>query len=314
MGWFDELFDDSSDFELPTEDSSDSLGDLIGSLGSGDYSAPLGGLDMSVSGNYDQLLSQLGGGSGDAPLGGYDMSVAGNYERLMEQLGSGDYSAPLGGLDMAVPGNYAQLIAQLGGGSGDAPLGGLDMSVAGNYATLMQRLLSNPESGTSSGGSNSSLLDMLSRFVSGSDGQKSPLASLLGLGATAGQVGSALTAKGSPALSAPAMTQDNPHATSMAWRKMAKGGATKGCGCQGALGLLKGASTGQLDNVPIAASHGEYVMDADSVSALGDGNTDAGAARLDKMRENLRRHKRSAPATNIPPKAKSPEQYLKGGK
>lgn len=223
-----------------------------------------------------------------------------------------DYSAPLGGLDMSVPGNYEQLLSQLDGG--DAPLGGLDMSVAGNYAKLMERLLSNPESGTGNSGGISSLLDMLSKFTTGTDGAKSPLASLLGLGAAAGQVGSALTAKSSPALSAPAMTQANPHATAMTWKKMANGGSAKGCGCQGALGLLKGGSPGQMDNVPIAASHGEYVFDADAVSALGDGNTDAGAAKLDQMRENLRRHKRSAPATSIPPKAKRPEQYLKGAK
>ena len=55
-------------------------------------------------------------------------------------------------------------------------------------------------------------------------------------------------------------------------------------------------------------------MDADSVSALGDGNTEAGAAKLDKMRENIRRHKRSASPKSIPPRAKEPEQYLRGGK
>lgn len=80
------------------------------------------------------------------------------------------------------------------------------------------------------------------------------------------------------------------------------------------IGLLRGGSSGQADDVPIHASHGEYVMDADTVSALGDGNNEAGASALDQMRINLRKHKRSAPATSIPPKAKSPEQYLKGRK
>lgn len=76
--------------------------------------------------------------------------------------------------------------------------------------------------------------------------------------------------------------------------------------------LVKHASGGQADQVPIAASGGEYVMDADSVAALGDGNTDAGSAVLDKMRQNLRKHKRSAPPNKIPPKAKSPLEYMKG--
>jgi len=31
---------------------------------------------------------------------------------------------------------------------------------------------------------------------------------------------------------------------------------------------------------------------------------------LDAMRENIRAHKRSAPDTKIPPKAKSPLQYM----
>ena len=55
-------------------------------------------------------------------------------------------------------------------------------------------------------------------------------------------------------------------------------------------------------------------MDADVVAALGDGNTDAGAAKLDAMRENIRKHKRSAPPSKIPPKAKPVKAYLKGAK
>ena len=78
-------------------------------------------------------------------------------------------------------------------------------------------------------------------------------------------------------------------------------------------GYIKGGKTGgQEDDVPALLSNNEYVMDADVVAALGDGNPDAGAAKLDKMRENIRRHKRKAPAHKIPPKAKKAEQYLKG--
>ena len=56
---------------------------------------------------------------------------------------------------------------------------------------------------------------------------------------------------------------------------------------------------------------GEYVFDADTVSAIGDGSSKAGAAALDKMREEIRKHKRSASIDKIPPKAKSPLDYLK---
>jgi hypothetical protein len=52
-------------------------------------------------------------------------------------------------------------------------------------------------------------------------------------------------------------------------------------------------------------------MDADIVAALGDGSSKEGAAKLDKFREAIRKHKRSAPLNKIPPKAKSPLAYLK---
>jgi len=73
------------------------------------------------------------------------------------------------------------------------------------------------------------------------------------------------------------------------------------------------AGGGQADNVPAMLSGGEYVMDADVVAALGDGNTEAGASALDVLRENIRKHKRSAPAHKIPPKAKPAAHYLPKG-
>jgi hypothetical protein len=52
-------------------------------------------------------------------------------------------------------------------------------------------------------------------------------------------------------------------------------------------------------------------MDADIVSALGDGNNEAGARKLDQFREEVRRHKRSAKNNKIPPKAKSLSNYMR---
>ena len=77
---------------------------------------------------------------------------------------------------------------------------------------------------------------------------------------------------------------------------------------------VEGEGDGQSDSIPAMLADGEYVMDADIVSALGNGSNKAGAKALDKMRENIRTQKRSAPINKIPPKAKSPLAYLKGAK
>ena len=75
---------------------------------------------------------------------------------------------------------------------------------------------------------------------------------------------------------------------------------------------VQGRGDGQSDEIPAMLANGEYVFDADTVAALGNGSNEAGAIALDKMREAIRKHKRSAPHTKIPPKAKSPLEYLKG--
>jgi len=69
---------------------------------------------------------------------------------------------------------------------------------------------------------------------------------------------------------------------------------------------------GQDDTVPAKLSVGEYVIPADIVASLGDGNNDAGAKALDQLLKNVRKHK--APAMkkgSLPPKAKSPLQYMR---
>jgi hypothetical protein len=74
---------------------------------------------------------------------------------------------------------------------------------------------------------------------------------------------------------------------------------------------VNGAGDGQSDDIPAWLADGEYVMDAELVSMLGNGSNKAGAKVLDKFREDIRAHKRSAPLGKIPPKAKSPLNYLK---
>lgn len=75
---------------------------------------------------------------------------------------------------------------------------------------------------------------------------------------------------------------------------------------------VQGAGGGQDDLVDAKLADGEYVFDAEIVSALGDGSNKEGARKLDAMREAIRKHKRSGPLNTIPPKAKSPLAYLKG--
>jgi hypothetical protein len=61
-------------------------------------------------------------------------------------------------------------------------------------------------------------------------------------------------------------------------------------------GLLRGPGSGQSDQIEgstpsgrkVLLSDGEYVIDAPTVAALGDGSTSAGAARLDEFRKQIR--------------------------
>lgn len=54
-------------------------------------------------------------------------------------------------------------------------------------------------------------------------------------------------------------------------------------------GHVKGIGSGQDDKIPAWLSDGEYVWSAQDVADLGDGSTDEGVRRLDKMREMVRK-------------------------
>ena len=75
---------------------------------------------------------------------------------------------------------------------------------------------------------------------------------------------------------------------------------------------VQGAGGGQDDLIDAKLADGEYVFDAEIVASLGDGSNKRGAEILDDWRENIRKHKRSASIKGIPPKAKSPLEYMKG--
>jgi hypothetical protein len=73
---------------------------------------------------------------------------------------------------------------------------------------------------------------------------------------------------------------------------------------------VEGPGDGQSDDIPAMLADGEYVFDAETVAALGNGSNRAGAKLLDKMREEIRSHKRSGSLKKIPPPSKSPLEYL----
>lgn len=88
--------------------------------------------------------------------------------------------------------------------------------------------------------------------------------------------------------------------------------------CQGGLNMMNGghvngAGDGQSDHINAMLSDGEFVVPADVVSSLGSGSTKAGAASLNQLLEAVRNDTRSAPNNQIPPKARSPLDYLKRG-
>lgn len=81
----------------------------------------------------------------------------------------------------------------------------------------------------------------------------------------------------------------------------------------GGLAMAHGGNVpdGRTDDIPAMLSQGEYVMDAETVALLGNGNNDAGAKRLDHMREAIRKQKGGALSKGkISPDAQSPLAYL----
>lgn len=82
--------------------------------------------------------------------------------------------------------------------------------------------------------------------------------------------------------------------------------------------LAKGGlahSDGRSDDVPAMLSRGEYVIDAETMALLGNGDPFAGADKMDEWRVNVRKHKgRQLMKGGISPDAKMPNQYMGGGR
>jgi hypothetical protein len=80
------------------------------------------------------------------------------------------------------------------------------------------------------------------------------------------------------------------------------------------MAYVQGKGTGRSDEIPAYLSDGEYVIDAETVSMLGDGSNKAGAQALNSMRKSIRKHKGGALAKGkFSADAKSPLEYLQEG-
>jgi len=78
---------------------------------------------------------------------------------------------------------------------------------------------------------------------------------------------------------------------------------------------VRGPGTGRSDEIPALLSDGEYVIDAETVSMLGDGSGQAGAKRLDELRVKIRKHKgRNLARGKFSANARRPDKYLSGGR
>jgi hypothetical protein len=73
---------------------------------------------------------------------------------------------------------------------------------------------------------------------------------------------------------------------------------------------VRGAGDGTSDSVPAMLASGEFVIPADVVSGLGNGDNNAGAKVLDKFMEVIRVHKRGAAPNQLPEDSKGPLAYL----
>jgi hypothetical protein len=71
---------------------------------------------------------------------------------------------------------------------------------------------------------------------------------------------------------------------------------------------INGETSGQEDKIPAMLSDGEYVIPADVLAHLGDGNNNAGAKKLNEMIGKIRGSKGMKNA--LPPKSKSLTAYL----
>jgi hypothetical protein len=74
--------------------------------------------------------------------------------------------------------------------------------------------------------------------------------------------------------------------------------------------FVRGEGDGTSDSVPAMLANGEFVIPADVVSSLGNGDNKSGAKVMDQFLKTVRSHKRNAAPGKLPPDSKGPLGYL----
>lgn len=75
----------------------------------------------------------------------------------------------------------------------------------------------------------------------------------------------------------------------------------------------QGDGSGRADNINARLSPNEYVVDAETMALLGDGNPDEGAKKMDTLRANIRKQKgKNLAKGKISPNAKPASAYIAG--
>lgn len=288
-------------------------------------------LMMAVAGGGIAAAQGAGGAAGagvgegaGGGFGGQGAVEAGAYGGLDSGSIAMDTLGNLGGIEGAIPsiGTEAASLGSLAADGSGGTVGGLDSGALTNAGNLSSISGAVPEA------AGSGLLGTIGKALL----QNPKL-----LGAGIGLVGQLIGNKGSGnqsaqgALSAPSPGAWNPQQQQIANSYFGKSAARQVNPYQGDLarapiiggehqwfkpmaegGHVHGALPGgQDDVVPIMGAPGEYMLDAHTVSALGDGNTEAGVRKLDEFRRSLREHK-SGNQGGIPPRSLSIQDYMRG--
>ena len=74
---------------------------------------------------------------------------------------------------------------------------------------------------------------------------------------------------------------------------------------------VQGEGDGTSDGVPAMLATGEFVIPADVVSALGNGDNNSGAGVLDSFMTTIRSHKQDHNPEELPPDSMGPLEYLR---
>ena len=73
---------------------------------------------------------------------------------------------------------------------------------------------------------------------------------------------------------------------------------------------VKGDGDGTSDSVPAMLATGEFVIPADVVSSLGNGDSDSGASVLDQFLISVRDHRHGNGSDELPPDSLTPLEYI----